>query len=82
MLFGWAEKGFNAHRFLFNCLEESITMIQHELLYCVHYDGRKVRFFPDIPRGKSPRSDLFRKGGPPHTYPGPGPSEEGPGMEC
>jgi len=48
MLFGWGEKGFNAHRFLFNCLEESITMIQHELLYCVHYDGRKVRFFPDI----------------------------------
>jgi prolycopene isomerase len=50
MLFGWGEKGFNAHRFLFNCLEESITMIQHELLYCVHYDGRKVRFFPDISR--------------------------------
>lgn len=50
MLFGWGEKGFNAHRFLFNCLEEPITMIQHELLYCVHYDGRIVRFFPDIPR--------------------------------
>lgn len=48
MLFGWGEKGFNAHRFLFNCLEEPITVIQHELLYCVHYNGKKVRFFPDI----------------------------------
>lgn len=50
MLFGWGAKGFNAHRFLFNCLEEPITIIQHELLYCVHYDGKKVRFFSDISR--------------------------------
>ncbi len=49
MLFGWGEKGFNAHRFLFNCLEEPISIIEHELLYCVHYDGKKVRFFSDIP---------------------------------
>ncbi|MDD4036918.1 MAG: FAD-dependent oxidoreductase [Sphaerochaeta sp.] len=48
MLFGWGEKGFNAHRFLFNCLEEPITIIQHDLLYCVHYDGKKVNFYPSI----------------------------------
>ncbi|MDD4449893.1 MAG: NAD(P)-binding protein, partial [Sphaerochaeta sp.] len=48
MLFGWGEKGFNAHRFLFNCLEEPIIIIQHDLLYCVHYDGKKVNFYPSI----------------------------------
>lgn len=48
MLFGWGEKGFNAHRFLFNCLEEPIDIIQHELLYCIHFGDTKVRFFPNI----------------------------------
>ncbi len=48
MLFGWGEKGFNAHRFLFNCLKEPIDIIQHELLYCIHFGETKVRFFPDI----------------------------------
>ncbi|MDC7229312.1 MAG: FAD-dependent oxidoreductase [Sphaerochaetaceae bacterium] len=48
MLFGWGEKGFNAHRFLFSCLEEPIDIIQHELLYCIHFDDTKVRFFPNI----------------------------------
>ncbi|NBK24077.1 MAG: FAD-dependent oxidoreductase, partial [Spirochaetia bacterium] len=36
MLFGWGERGFNAHRFLFNCLQEPIDIIAHPLLYCVH----------------------------------------------
>ncbi len=48
MLFGWGERGFNAHRFLFNCLEEEMDIIAHPLLYCVHYKGEKIRFFPDI----------------------------------
>ena len=48
MLFGWGEKGFNAHRFLFNCLEEPIDIIQHDLLYCIHFGDTKVRFFPNI----------------------------------
>lgn len=50
MLFGWGEKGFNAHRFLFNCLEEPIDIISHPQLYCVHYKGEKIRFFSDIDR--------------------------------
>lgn len=36
MLYGFGEHGFNAHRFLFNCLEEPFTVVKHELLYVVH----------------------------------------------
>lgn len=50
MLYGFGEQGFNAHRFLFNCLEEPIQMIKHNLLYVVTYKGKRIRFFPDIDR--------------------------------
>ena len=50
MLYGFGEHGFNAHRFLFNCLEEPIEMVKHEFLYVVHYNGKKIRFFADIDR--------------------------------
>ncbi len=48
MLFGWGERGFNAHRFLFNCLEEEMDVIAHPLLYCVHFKGEKINFHADI----------------------------------
>lgn len=48
MLYGFGEKGFNAHRFLFNALEEPIDMIQHDLLYVVNYKGHRIRFHSDI----------------------------------
>jgi len=48
MLFGFGEKGFNAHRFVFNCLEEPIDVIKHDLLYCVNFKGRRIRFWADI----------------------------------
>jgi prolycopene isomerase len=32
MLYGFGESGFNAHRFVFNYLEEPIDIIQHDLL--------------------------------------------------
>lgn len=48
MLFGFGEQGFNAHRFVFNCLEEPIDVIQHDLLYCVNYKGHRIKFCPDI----------------------------------
>ncbi|MFU8796609.1 MAG: FAD-dependent oxidoreductase [Dehalococcoidia bacterium] len=48
MLFGFGEKGFNAHRFVFNCLEEPIDVIKHDLLYCVNFSGKRVRFWADI----------------------------------
>ena len=48
MLYGFGEHGFNAHRFLFNCLEEPIQMVKHDLLYVVHYNGKTIHFHPDI----------------------------------
>ncbi|MGE4584963.1 MAG: FAD-dependent oxidoreductase [Sphaerochaeta sp.] len=48
MLFGWGLKGFNAHRFLFNCLEQEIDIIEHEQLYAVRYQGKTIRFLRDI----------------------------------
>jgi len=50
MLYGFGEKGFNAHRFVFNCLEEPIDVLKHELLYVVNYDGQRVRFYADVDR--------------------------------
>ena len=34
MLYGFGENGFNAHRFVFNCLEEPIDMIQALVITC------------------------------------------------
>ena len=48
MLYGFGEKGFNAHRFVFNCLEEPIDIIRHDLLYCVNFKGRRIPFWPDV----------------------------------
>lgn len=48
MLYGFGEKGFNAHRFVFNCLEEPIDMIKHDELYCVHFKGQRIPFPGDI----------------------------------
>ena len=48
MLYGFGEAGFNAHRFVMNCLEEPIDVLKHELLYVVNYEGQRVRFFADV----------------------------------
>lgn len=48
MLYGFGEQGFNSHRFLFNCLEEPIQMLKHNLLYVVNYRGKRIHFHPDI----------------------------------
>lgn len=48
MLYGFGESGFNAHRFVFNCLEEPIDIIRHDLLYCVNFNGRRIRFWADV----------------------------------
>jgi prolycopene isomerase len=50
MLYGFGEQGFNAHRFVFNCLEEPIDVLKHELLYVVNYEGERVRFYADTDR--------------------------------
>jgi prolycopene isomerase len=48
MLYGFGEKGFNPHRFVFNCLEEPISVVQHDALYCVNYDGKRIIFWSDV----------------------------------
>ena len=48
MLYGFGERGFNAHRFVFNCLEEPIDVLRHELLYRVRFRGRFIPFPADI----------------------------------
>jgi len=59
MLYGIGEHGFNAHRFLFNCLEEPFEVIKHNLLYTVHYKDHKIRFWSDIDRFIEELSDAF-----------------------
>jgi len=59
MLFGFGEKGFNAHRFVFNCMEEPIDMIRHDLLYCVNFKGTRIRFWPDIERFAEELAEVF-----------------------
>ena len=59
MLYGFGENGFNAHRFVFNCLEEPIDMIRHDLLYCVNFKGRRIPFWADIDRFSEELADVF-----------------------
>ncbi|MBN2781119.1 MAG: FAD-dependent oxidoreductase, partial [Candidatus Marinimicrobia bacterium] len=48
MLFGFGSKGFNAHRFVMNALEEPIEIIRHDMLYCLKYDGIPIHFHADL----------------------------------
>ena len=48
MLYGFGEKGFNPHRFVFNSLEESIDMIKHDDLYAINYGEHRIVFYEDI----------------------------------
>ena len=48
MLYGFGEKGFNPHRFVFNSLEQPIDIVKHEYLYNVNYMGNRIRFYGDI----------------------------------
>lgn len=59
MLYGFGEAGFNAHRFVFNCLEEPIDMIRHDLLYCVNYKGRRIKFWPDVEKFSEELAEVF-----------------------
>lgn len=59
MLYGFGEKGFNAHRFVFNSLEEPIDIIRHDLLYCVNFKGNRIRFWADVQRFADELSTIF-----------------------
>ena len=59
MLYGFGENGFNAHRFIFNCLEEPIDIIRHDLLYCVNFKGRRIRFWADVEKFADELTEIF-----------------------
>ncbi len=59
MLYGFGESGFNAHRFVFNCLEEPIDMIQHDLLYCVNYQDQRIFFWSDVDKFADELAKIF-----------------------
>ncbi len=59
MLFGFGEKGFNAHRFVFNCLEEPIDILQHDYLYCLNFKGHRIRFWADTDRFAEELGTIF-----------------------
>ena len=48
MLFGFGERGMNAHWFHFNVLEEPIDVIKHDMLYVVHFNGHTIKFHKDL----------------------------------
>ncbi len=59
MLYGFGEAGFNAHRFVMNCLEEPINIIRHDLLYVVNYQGHRIKFWPDVDRFAEELAEVF-----------------------
>ena len=59
MLYGFGENGFNPHRFVFNCLEEPIDMIRHDLLYCVNYQDQRIFFWSDVDKFADELAEIF-----------------------
>ena len=59
MLYGFGPRGFNAHRFVFNCLEEPIDVIQHDLLYTVIFKGKRIPFWLDVERFADELAKVF-----------------------
>ncbi len=59
MLYGFGEKGFNPHRFVFNSLEEHIDIVKHEYLYNVNYMGHRIRFYGDVAKFADELSRVF-----------------------
>lgn len=48
MLYGFGDTGFNAHRFVFNSLEEPMDILRHDLLYAVTFKGQRIPFGEDM----------------------------------
>lgn len=48
MIYGFNNRGFSPHRFVFNSLEEHIDIIKHEELYAINFQGHKIIFYQDI----------------------------------
>ena len=50
MVFGFGNRGFNSHRFVFNEIGEDIDMVRHEALYTVIFGEKRIVFWPDLDR--------------------------------
>jgi len=50
MVFGFGNRGFNSHRFVFNEIGEDIEMVRHEALYAVTFGEKRIVFWPDLDR--------------------------------
>ena len=48
MIYGFNDKGFSPHRFVFNVLEEPIDIIKHNELYAINYGEHRIIFYEDI----------------------------------
>ena len=48
MIYGFNERGFSPHRFVFNALEESIDIIRHDELYAINFGEHRIIFYQDI----------------------------------
>ena len=59
MLFGFGEKGYNAHRLVFNYLEEPFSVIKHDLLYCLNFKGHRIKFWADLDKFSEEMAKVF-----------------------
>lgn len=59
MLYGFGDKGYNSHRFVFNCLEQPIDVIKHDELYAVNFKGNHIVFHEDMSKFTEELSKIF-----------------------
>jgi prolycopene isomerase len=59
MLYGFGEKGYNAHRLVFNWLEEPLRVIRHDLLYTVNFRGHRIKFWADLEKFSDELAKVF-----------------------
>jgi prolycopene isomerase len=59
MLYGFGEKGYNAHRLVFNYLEEPFSVIKHDLLYSVNFKGHRIKFWADLDKFSEELAKVF-----------------------
>ena len=50
MIYGFNDKGFSPHRYVFNALKEPIDILKHDNLYAINFDGHRIIFYEDIDR--------------------------------
>ena len=48
MLYGFNDRGYSPHRYVFNELEEEIDIIKHDKLYAVNFEEHRIIFHQDI----------------------------------